>query len=148
MDNLLDTKVEETQNLEFDIEGTSHLSEIRKWANFLAILGYVFIGIMILASIIMVSVVSLSGQTPFAGLTIIPLLGFAVLYFFPIYFLHKFSTISKRAVTDIDSKSLSESFKYLKFHYRFMGIMAIVVIGIYILAIFGAIISGSLMRMF
>jgi hypothetical protein len=148
MDNLLDAKVDETQKLELGTEGTGHLNEIRKWTNFLAILGYVFIGIAIIASIVMVFVVSAAGQTPFAGLSIIPLLFIVGLYFFPIYFLFKFSSLSKRAINDSDNSSLTEAFKYMKFHYRFMGILAIVVISIYILVLIVALITGSLMHLF
>jgi hypothetical protein len=146
MENLLDTKVDETQKLELNQESTAHFIEIRKWTNFLAILGYVVMGLIIIASIVMASTVSLIGSTPLGGVSAIPMILIAVVYFFPIYYLYKFSVISKRAIADNDSGSLSEAFKYMKFHYRFMGIMAIVVMGLYAVIIIGAVIFSSFLR--
>jgi hypothetical protein len=66
-----------------------------------------------------------------------------VIYFFPIYYLYQFSSYSKRAGDGSDSGLLTTAFMYLKKHYRYMGILFIVVIGVYIMIILVALLSGS-----
>ena len=72
----------------------------------------------------------------------LPILLFALLYFFPVYYLLKFSTLSKLAIEGNDSKLLEEAMRYLKMMFKFMGILVIIVLSIYLLgiivAIFGA----------
>jgi hypothetical protein len=56
-----------------------------------------------------------------------------LIYFFPIYFLLMFSINSKKAINDSDGNHLQKAFKYLKFHYRFMGIFLIIMLCIYVI---------------
>ena len=49
MENLLDASVE-PKNLELESTAIQHLSETRKWTNFLSIMGFVFTGICDLCS--------------------------------------------------------------------------------------------------
>ena len=48
MENLLDTSVQSDETLQLDRSGIENLNETRKWTMFLSILGFVFLGIMIL----------------------------------------------------------------------------------------------------
>ena len=48
----------------------------------------------------------------------------------------------KSALRSNNQAELTKAFEYLKSHYKFIGILTIIVFGLYILAIFGAMIAG------
>ena len=145
-DNLHDDYVG-TEDLVLDPQVISYLEETGKWARFLGILGFVGIGIMVIASFFVGAIMSMAGAGAMAEigavggsmfLTFIYLL-MAALYFFPVLYLYRFGTKIKTAVGNDDQALLSEAFMNLKSHYKFIGILAIVVISIYVLGIVFAI---------
>ncbi|HEX6845671.1 MAG TPA: hypothetical protein VF144_01775 [Chitinophagaceae bacterium] len=126
-----------------------HLSEAAKWAKFLAICGFIFIGLMvvygILMSIMIVSMTSTMGQVDtissedtfkgFMGIgMIIFYIVFAVIAFFPYYFLLRFANKMKGALISNDQELLNGSFQNLKILYRYAGILTIISL---VLIIFG-----------
>jgi hypothetical protein len=119
--------------IDFSNSTVNHLIEIRKWTYFFSVLGLFFMLVcVILIPVLLIT--SIISKTHFPLFTsVLPLIGMALIYFFPIYFLFKFSTNSKRAIESSDGQSLEVSFKFLKFHYRFMGIFVIAVIILYII---------------
>lgn len=145
MENQTNTEINK-QSIEIDHEGLAHLFETRKWTMFLSILGFVFIGLMILLSLAMLSIGS---KGPINGMFLfIMMLLMTGIYFFPIYYLFKFSALSKVALANSDSKMMSNALLYLKKHYRFMGIIAIVIVAIYALIFLFAAIAGSMSSIF
>jgi hypothetical protein len=64
-----------------------------------------------------------------------------LIYFFPIYYLFKFSAEARAALRLKDEAFLNNAMKFLKMHYRFMGILLIIVLAIYAL-VFAAFILG------
>ncbi len=130
MENLTDYN-SDFAKLELNNNAIKQLSLTRKWALFLSIIGFVFIGLIILTVVI---AFSLSGNdNPSSGLQFLPLLVISTVYFFPIYFLFQFSSYSKKAVKNNDSIQFSKALKYLKNHYQFMGILIIILTGFYLL---------------
>jgi hypothetical protein len=61
--------------------------------------------------------------------------GLALLYFFPCLYLFRFAQKMKQALNHSDQESLITSLGNLKACFRFMGILTIVVLGIYLLVI-------------
>lgn len=126
------------------------LKETAKWAYFLSILGYIGISFIVLAAIFAGAVFAFIGNLSremnnfgaMGGSFISALyLIIAAFYFFPVYYLNKFASNAKIALKDNDSKSLTASFEYLKSHYKFMGIMALIVLSLYALIMMFAVIS-------
>lgn len=126
------------------------LKETAKWAYFLSILGYIGIVFIVLAAIFAGAVFAFIGNLSremnnfgaMGGSFISALyLIIAAFYFFPVYYLNKFASNAKIALRDNDSKSLTASFEYLKSHYKFMGIMALIVLSLYALIMIFAVIS-------
>lgn len=127
-------------NFELTVESQSFLKETAKWAYFLSILGFVGVGIMVILALFMGTIFSKLGV--FGGnpgrfgmmeggfITGLYLL-LAVLYFFPVYYLFQFASKAKAAFSVVDNEKLTESLQYLKSHYKFMGIMAIIVFSFY-----------------
>lgn len=135
---------DETTPLIITDEIHSFLFETAKWAKFLSIVGFVFTGLMVLMGLFFGSVMSYMSDLPqnselnasFTsywgfGMSFFYVL-MAIIYFFPIYYLYQFSNKMKIALKEDDQYTLSSSFSYLKSHYKFFGILMIIVIGVYI----------------
>jgi hypothetical protein len=143
-----------SQTLNLDPDGIGHLKETRAWTNFLSIVGFVFLGIMLLFGIAGGSAISrmnpMASEMPTfgSGFLLFVVIIMILIYFFPIYFLYNFSRYSKLAITHNDPVAFSESMRYLKLHYRYMGIIAIIILSIYILAFIIMLMAGSLASMF
>lgn len=122
------------------------INEIRKWTYFLSILGFIAVGFMVIAALFVDSFLENSEQSmpvPHGAITGLYLL-FAIIYFFPVLYLYKFSTSAKKAVYEKNDMELSQAFNNLKRHYKFIGIVAIVSISFYILAILFAVLGVAL----
>lgn len=133
----------------------AHLSETAKWGKFLAIVGFVFCGIILLAGIFIVSAFSSVEKTysSYGNTSLIASFGpgifviyiiIAVLYFFPCLFLLRFSNKMKAALAADNQPELTASFQNLKILFRYVGILTIILLSFYLLAfIFGGL--GALM---
>jgi len=147
MENQSEIKLE-SKNLELENDGLVYLKEIRKWTNFLSILGFVMLGLMLLVILIVIpaSKPALIGR--FEWLAFIPVLLITFIYFFPIYYLYMFSRYSKQSLINSDASLMTIALKYLKMHYRFMGIMIIVILSIYVIVLLVMLSMGSFMDLF
>jgi hypothetical protein len=66
---------------------------------------------------------------------LLPILLVAVVVcFFPLYYLYKFSSNVRMAFRDDDSEALENSFRYLKLHYKSIGILILIYVA-YLLVI-------------
>jgi len=130
----------------------SYIYESAKWTKFLSVLGFVFTGLMVMLSLsvgaIMSSMNNLVGaqNNPYAalgsGFLTVLLLISAAIYFYPSFILFKFSTAAKQAVLYGDQESLSIAMGKMKSFFKFWGILLIVLLGFYALAILSAIVAG------
>ena len=130
----------------------SYLNETRRWAKFLAIMGFVGVGLIVILALsigALVNFISSLSPTPLPFpaflLTVIYLL-VALLYFFPVLYLYRFSTKMEFALTRKDQQELTSSFENLKSVFKFLGIMTIVVLTLYALAIIGVVMAVIMMR--
>ena len=146
-----------TSLFEFGIDdmSRSHLAETAKWAKFLSIVGFVMCGLIVLASFFVGTIFSAStdqyerygDESPFAGLGILMTifyLAIGVLYFFPCLFLFRFATQMTAALNTNEQIILNTSFQNLKRMFRYVGILTIIVISLYIFAFIFAIIAAAL----
>jgi hypothetical protein len=123
------------------------LDEMRKWTMFIAIIGFVGIGFLVIMAFSIGTIMEMSQQDmPFPGytFTIIYLL-LAVLYFFPVLYLYKFSVNLKKSLEDSSSDILLAAFAHLKAHYKFIGILCIIMLTFYVLAFIVGIFGGAMM---
>ena len=127
------------------------LKETAKWAYFLSILGYIGIGFIVFAALFAGTLFSAMGKMnpamgamgSFFGIVMaVVYLLIAALYFFPVYYLNKFASNAKAAFNNNDSETLTTSLRYLKSHYKFIGIMTLVVFSLYLLMFVGMIVGG------
>lgn len=124
------------------------LKETSKWVNFLSILGFVGIGFIVLIALFagtFLSALPSSGGFESIiggiGFTILYLL-IAALYFFPVMYLYKFAKRLKTALIRNDEDQLAEAFTNLKSHYKFVGILTIIMLSFYVVMFLIAIIGG------
>ena len=146
-----ETSVFEKFELQLDESAKDFLKETAKWAYFLSIIGYVGIGLLVLIAIFAGTFFSLmSNSVPgmaaaggsFGFMFSIIYLIMALLYFFPVYYLNKFASNAKKAFRDNDSEALTNSFQYLKSHYKFIGILTVVLLALYGVILIFAVIAG------
>ena len=140
--------VENGENLVIDWRSKEFLKETAKWTKFLAILGFVGIGLMVLGSLVMLfapSSLMSNGDFPFGGKIFMMLLylAFAVLYYFPISYLYQFSENTKKAIENNDNNAIRDAFEFLKSHYKFMGILTIILLVFYAIMIFIGLIGAG-----
>ena len=140
--------VENGENLVIDWRAKEFLKETAKWTKFLAILGFVGIGLMVLGSLVMLfapSSLMSNGDFPFGGKIFMMLLylAFAVLYYFPISYLYQFSENTKKAIENNDNNAIRDAFEFLKSHYKFMGILTIILLAFYAIMIFIGLIGAG-----
>jgi hypothetical protein len=138
--------------LQIDASAQSYLREAAKWAKFLSIVGFVMCGFFVLFGIFAASILSSMGSQ-FGTTTMAAGVGtmmtavyvcFALLYFFPCLYTYRFSTHMKAALRSNDQQILISSFRNLKACYKFLGILTIVMLSIYLLAlVFGGL--GAMM---
>ncbi|PLX11560.1 MAG: hypothetical protein C0597_14875 [Marinilabiliales bacterium] len=123
-----------------DTQTKQNLDETRKWTMFFAILGFIGIGFMVLAALILL-IIGIFGSSywnnreavMFGGLSALYLV-LGAIYFLPILYLLKFSTNMKNAIEKAEQSKLTSAFDYLKSHYKFVGILTIILFAVYILA--------------
>jgi hypothetical protein len=134
-----------TPDLKITPELMMYLSSIATWAKFLAIVGFVVVGLLVVIAIcvgaFMSSMNDLYGAMSGVSLTIIYLI-IAVIYFFPVMFGYKFAIYLRNAIRSKDTPKLTESFKNLSYYCLYIGVLTIIgfvmlVVGI-IVAIIGA----------
>jgi uncharacterized membrane protein len=136
----------ELPKMELLKETLQNLNETRKWTRFLAIMGFIFLALLVVLGFAIGSIFSSLGEN--AGLPLNgSLFGFiysiiALIYFFPVLYLYKFSSFTKKALINQNTSDLNEAFKNLKSHYRFMGIITIVMIVLNGLAFLVGMIAG------
>ena len=119
-----------------------YLAETAKWGNILAIIGYVAMGMMALASLVMIvafSFIDLKTAFPMWIMGIVYLL-FTVAYYFPVTYLYRFSAQMKQAVHRNDEKLYTTGFANLKSLFKFFAIFTFVLLGLYALILVGAVI--------
>lgn len=133
----IDNQVQDENSLVINEEINEYLSETSRWANFLAIVGYVGMGLLMVIAIVMMVGLSRMGdmvgsRIP-AGLMGFIYIIFAVIYYFPVSYLHKFSREMKQGLSSKDMNSVSFGFQNLKSLFKFLGIFTIVILSVYAL---------------
>ena len=131
---------QETSGIKLNQLAVDYLKESAKWSMFLAIMGFIGIGFMVVAALVMGTF--MSSLMPYGGFLSGIYILMAVLYFFPIYYLYKYATDMKTSLSENDEEGLATALGYLKSHHKFLGISIIVVISLYILLIIGFIAFG------
>jgi hypothetical protein len=130
----------ESRKIEIGQETLNKLNTTRKWTMFLAIIGFILLGLFIVIGVITGTFLSAfkSGETGpgiHESLMYIIFLALAVIYFFPVYFLFRFSKHTAHAVQTLDKQELHKAFRNLKSHFVYIGVLIIIVLLFYVVAL-------------
>jgi Family of unknown function (DUF5362) len=138
------------RKIELEEEALKDLDKTRKWTMFLAILGFIFTGIILIGGLITSLFLTVfKTEHALLGVTellvIVGILLFVLIYFFPMLYLFRFSKHTSNAVRTLDKQEMHSAFRYLRKYYVYIGILTIIVIAVYFVAIIAA---GSSMVFF
>ncbi|MDR3679381.1 MAG: DUF5362 family protein [Flavipsychrobacter sp.] len=136
MDYFYSNKETETGIFKMEVDATaqSHFLEMARWTKFLAIMGFVFMGLLMIVCIA-VGVFLANSSTPVAGInntmfaTIY--LVVAAIYIYPIFALYKYSTQIKKAIITTNQELFNSAISYLKRMFKYTGILLVIFIAIY-----------------
>lgn len=132
--------MENTQNEEKQLviteEVKGYLLVTAKWCKFIAIVGFVGLGILALFGFFaMLGVPLMQRNNVYAASVLFGLVYviFAIVYIFPLLYLYRFSVEMKLGVLNNDEGEMTSGFLNLKKLAKFTGILTIVVLGLYAL---------------
>lgn len=147
---MIGNPITQLEQITINTKSKSFLKEIAKWAFFLSILGFIGIAFMLIlalfSNVIFAALQQSQPQTfPIdIGVTMtVTYLILAVIYFFPVYYLMKFSTKMKKALASKNDETLADAFELLKSHYKFIGVFTIIMMSLYIMLIVVTMVSGA-----
>jgi len=127
----------EEKKIEIGQDTLNILNTTRKWTMFLAILGFIGIGVLLGAGVVAGLFLSVFNTTDTKlgfpeSLIIIIVIVLALISFFPVFYLFQFSKHTTEAVRTHDKEKLHEAFWNLKAYYVYVGILIIVVLVLYL----------------
>lgn len=132
--------------LSIDPESRAHLSESARWSKFLAIVGFIMCGLLVVFGIFAARFLAnfskqfggeLGGPDMASGMTGVLTVTYiiaALIIFFPYLFLYRHSVYMKKALAANDQQMLNKSFQNQKIMYRYLGILTIIGLAFYIIA--------------
>ncbi len=142
-----------SNDLQVSPHAQNYLTESAKWGKFLSIIGFILCGFMIVIAFFIPVV--LTQMPPYntmpsgfssgmrIGMTIVYLL-LAVMFFFPCFYLYKFSVKMQSAVNATSQENFDESLMNLKSMFKFYGVFTIIILSFYALAFIVGIIAAAM----
>ena len=130
----------------------SHLSETSRWARFLAIIGMIFLFLTLVLAIFgsnamfadMKNMEDERMQQYAPVVFSVYIFIVAVISFFPLLFTLRFANAMRAALRGNDQELLNKSFQNLKICFRYLGIVAIIFLGLTALMIVISILTYSI----
>ncbi len=146
-------------DLQIDQQSNSYLNEAAKWGKFLAIMGFIFCGLFVIIALFAGTFMASMMQGGFGGTDVggpgaamsgvfisVVYIVIALVYFFPCLYLFNFSSKMQIALRSNQQETLNTSFRNLKSCFKFMGILMIIGLAFWVLAIIiaiGAAVGGG-----
>jgi len=133
----------------------SHLSETARWGKFLSILGFILCALIVIFGVFfgtffttIIDRTEAPYSSPmtdgsFVALMAIVYIIVAVVYFFPCLFLYRFSTKMKTALNGNEQTDLTLSFQNLKSLFRYVGVITVIMLAIYLVIFLFAILGAA-----
>ncbi len=140
-------------DLQVSPHGLGYLTESARWGKFLAIMGFIGCGLMVIMAFFIPAVFTQappyntmsssfnSGMK--VGMAIVYLI-LAFMMFFPCLHLYKFSVKMQSAVKTLNQENFEESLMSLKSMFKFCGVFTIIILSFYALIIIGTIITAAM----
>jgi protein-S-isoprenylcysteine O-methyltransferase Ste14 len=142
---------QEEKKIELSPEALKNLNATWKWTMFLSVLGYIFLGLLIIGGVA-TSTFLTAFRTSESNLGIpeslltAGIIVAAIIYFLPIFFLFRFSRNTRDAIHERDSRKLDKALRNLRIYFTFLGILVIFILSVYFVALFAAGASMSFLK--
>ena len=135
--------------LQIDEVAKSNMLETARWTKFLGIVYIIFLALFLLAMLFMgAAFSSLGGSSGLAALgtvgMVLYMLIMIALVIYPIYALMKYSNTIKPALLTGNQQQFNEATGSMKGFFKYIGILVIVVLGLYALVIVFAILGAAM----
>jgi hypothetical protein len=137
-DNLILDNDAPAEGLRISNQATADLREAARWARFLAIVNFVFLGLAGLGILTIGSFMGSSASSDPTGVTSafggVILFSYVVLLaiaFFPVLYLYRFGTLGRQAADHRSQPALNDALANIKAHYRFVGIIMLIGLAFY-----------------
>ena len=128
-------------------ESLEYLNTAAKWAKFLAILGFILIGLMVMGGLAMGALLSMASSLPGFHEMPFPPIVFSIIYFalaagylMPVIYLNNFSNNITKAVMFRETMMMTIALQNIKRFFKYIGIFTIVLIASYFVVIIGVVI--------
>ena len=123
----------------------SQLERTQPWVRFLAIVAFVYIGLMIMGGLAAGAFLLASGRTEaVAFLFVYPLLG--VLYLYPALCLHRYANGIRAFVQTRHEQDLVAALDAQRAFWKFAGVLTALAIGLALVGLLLALLIGAVMR--
>src|SRR5690606_29766178 len=115
-----------------------YFKEIAKWAFFLSIIGFIGLGLTVLFGLFFSAFMGAMPSNSYSEIGISPgILGMiyvviGMIYFFLVYYLFNFAKKLKSSLLSNNTEVLKDSFSNFKSQYKFIVILTIVIISLYL----------------
>jgi magnesium-transporting ATPase (P-type) len=141
----------EENRMELGPEALKHLNATWKWTMFLSVLGFIFLGLLIVAGVATNTFLSAFKTEEVnlgipESLLVVLFIVISVIYFFPVFYLFRFSRCARDAVQKSDIIKMEKALKNLRIYFTYIGVLAIIVISIYLLALAAGVSSMSFLK--
>ena len=143
------------EGLHLSGQSLDYLKETAKWAKFLAIVGFVMLGLILVIFVLIglflgsTGLSSLGGEEAamFGAMGAMGMIFYALIiiaiYFMPTLFLYRFATNMQSAIRTEDSDSLQTSLSNIKSLFKYVGILTLIVLVLYgIIFLFSLLFGG------
>jgi hypothetical protein len=143
--------ISEENKIEISSEALDNLNVTRRWTTFLSVLGFIFLGLIIVAGIAtsLFLTVFKTQQTNLGipeSLMMVIFATIGVLCYFPVFFLFRFSKNIRDAIQNHDQRKLAKGFRNLRLFFAYFGILVILVISVYLILLLFAGASISILK--
>ena len=142
IDNILDDTGNPGSELIITDAIRGFLAESARWGKFIAIIGFVFIGLGVLMMLFGGGAMIAGGMAGMGGIMILVYVIALGISIIPIYYLYNFATKMQVALRDDNQVFLRDAFENHKSMFNFYGILMAIMLGIYALMFLIGIIGG------
>lgn len=135
MSETLDQNIElESDKLKISNSIKENLITTAKWARFLAIVGFIFVGILGIASLFLVVTSLASGYGPLIFVSLIYVI-LTIVMLFPALYLIRFAVATEKGLNSNKQGEFDYAIENMKSLFKFSGIYTIVMIALYVVYI-------------
>jgi integral membrane sensor domain MASE1 len=143
--------ISEENKIEISSEALDNLNVTWRWTTFLSVLGFIFLGLIIVAGIAtsLFLTVFKTQQTNLGipeSLMMVVFVIIGILCYFPVFFLFRFSKNIRDAIQNHDQRKLAKGFRNLRLFFAYFGILVILIISVYLILLLFAGASISILK--